>query len=260
MTSASSYFNLNDDGLKSSMLKETQKFFDDMVSRDAKLTELITSRDTFLDQTMANHYGVSGISGATFQRYTRADGLGILDQASILSLTGRDHPETNVVHRGKWIMDTLLCQGPPPPVNVEEISAITADQLQQGFTARDMANFRSSNKSCATCHQSMDGFGFTLQNFDSLGRTIASSAPVDNLGKMPDGQNVAGATGLRDWLLNQDAPKGCFGQHLNAFVFGRTLAKPDLCVANKIGVTSWNQTLSQWLTNTIESDGFQQVK
>ena len=126
---------------------------------------------TYLNETLARHYGVPGVTGPGFRRVTLpADSNrgGLLTQGSILMLTS--HPTaTSPVLRGKWILSNLLnSPPPPPPANVPPLDESPTDGRK--LTTREKVERHRNNAACASCHARIDPLGFALENFDGIGR------------------------------------------------------------------------------------------
>ena len=97
------------------MKKETELFFDSIVREDRKVLDLLTADYSFVNERLANHYGIPNVMGSAFQRVTLPPyRRGLLGQGSILTLTSVAD-RTSPVQRGKWVMEVLLASPPPPP-------------------------------------------------------------------------------------------------------------------------------------------------
>ena len=114
----------NDD-LKVLMQRETELFFKTVVDDDLPVTTFLTGKFTWVNEKLASHYGIDGISGEVFQRVSLEDTqrAGVITQGSVLTLTSNPN-RTSPVKRGKWIMENILGTAPPdPPADVPEIEA-----------------------------------------------------------------------------------------------------------------------------------------
>ncbi|MCC2672402.1 MAG: Protein of unknown function (DUF1587)/Protein of unknown function (DUF1592)/Protein of unknown, partial [Armatimonadetes bacterium] len=102
--------------LRAAMLKETQLFFEHIMREDRSVMELFEAKYTFLNERLAKHYGIPGVTGDNFRKVAVTGGErgGILKQASILTVTSNP-TRTNPVKRGKWILEQILGTPPPPP-------------------------------------------------------------------------------------------------------------------------------------------------
>src|SRR6185436_5329906 len=146
----------------------------------------------------ARHYGVPNVYGSQFRRVTlpremSAARSGLLGQASILTVTS--YPtRTSPVLRGKWVLDNLLgAPPPPPPPNVEGLTDKGKDG--KALSMREQMEQHRKNPVCAGCHARMDPLGFSLENYDAIGRwrtTSEAATPIDASGALPDGTTFNG--------------------------------------------------------------------
>ena len=157
-----------DELLKVSMVRETQLFFEEVLKRDLAVQNFIHSDFTILNQRLAEHYDIPGVSGQEFRKVALPPGShrgGLLGQAAVLKVTANG-TTTSPVLRGKWILDRVMGIPPaPPPKN---ISAVEPD-IRGTKTIREQLDKHRDVESCATCHVKIDPPGFALENFDVIG-------------------------------------------------------------------------------------------
>jgi mono/diheme cytochrome c family protein len=222
----------SDEALRASMQRETELFFDSIIREDRPALELLTANYTFLNERLARHYGIPNVKGTHFRRVTlEADSvrLGLLGQASILTVTS--HPDrTSPVVRGKWILENFLgASPPPPPPNVPELKP--TGEAGMVLSMRDRMVQHRANPVCAGCHAMMDPIGLSLENFDAVGQARAlgeSSEPIDASGSLPDGTKFIGAVGLRNALLaKSDQVVTTITEKLLTYALGRGLEYYD---------------------------------
>ena len=180
-----------DESLRQAMQKEAELFFDSIVREDRSALELVTATYTFVNERLAWHYGMPGISGSHFRRVSLADDsprIGVLGKGSILTLTSHA-TRTSPVKRGKWVLDNIIGAPPPPPP--PNVPALEESQGEEPSTLREQMEQHRRNPVCAGCHSTIDPAGFALENFDAIGRyrTIdrESNKPVNPAGMLPDG-------------------------------------------------------------------------
>ena len=167
-----------DEKLRRAMIRETEAFFTAIVKEDRNILDFLDGDFTYVNERLAKHYGMTGIKGDEFQRVSLkgTERLGVLTQASILTLTSNPN-RTSPVKRGKWILENILnAPPPPPPPEVPELSEDKAVVLKGSL--RQRMELHRSKADCAVCHQRMDPLGFSFENFDGVGpgeRTTASS-------------------------------------------------------------------------------------
>ncbi len=222
-----------DDELQQSMRRETELFFQAMITEDRNVLEFLTADFTYVDQRLASHYGMRPIKEQGFQRVKLLKGRrGILTHASILMLTSNP-TRTSPVKRGKWILDNILAEPPPPPpADVPELE----EGIETLGSLREQMEQHRANESCAVCHRTMDALGFGLENFDAIGawRNRDGKFEIDASGGLPGGISVDGAEGLMKILTENKAEQfcRCLAQKLLIYGLGRGLTTYDRCVIN----------------------------
>jgi hypothetical protein len=194
-----------DYALRQSFRKETEMLLASVMREDKSLVSLLDSDYTFLNQRLAEHYGVPGIYGSQFRRVpvTDPNRRGLLGHGSILTVTSYPN-RTSVVQRGKWILENLLgTPPPPPPPNVPELKAHANDGRKR--TLREAMEEHRSNAVCAGCHARMDPIGFALENYNGIGkwRDTEDGAKIDSSGQLPGGVSFEGPAGLRQILATR---------------------------------------------------------
>jgi hypothetical protein len=192
-----------DDNLRQAMRRETELFFESIMREDRNVLDLLYADYTFVNDRLAKHYGIPNIYGSQFRRVkiTDENRKGLLGQASILTVTSQPN-RTSPVLRGKWILENLMgTPPPPPPANVPPLKENEEGAKVQ--SVRALLEEHRKNAPCSTCHSVMDPLGFSLENFDAIGkwRTRDASGPVDASGQLADGTAVNGPVALRKALM-----------------------------------------------------------
>ncbi len=157
-----------DDILKTSMLKETSLFFDEVLKNDLSLTHFVSSDFSFLNARLAKHYKIPGIEGMEMRKVTLPSDShrgGLLTMGSILKVTANG-TTTSPIIRGSWVLDRIL--GTPPPKPPQDVEAIEPD-IRGATTIREQLDKHRNVESCASCHRTIDPPGFALENFDVIG-------------------------------------------------------------------------------------------
>ena len=157
-----------DDFLFWSMPRETQMFFEEILRNDLSVTDFVHSDWTFLNERLAQHYGIHGISGGELRKVKLPPEChrgGVLTQASIMKVTA-DGTRTSPVLRGKWVLDRILGQPPSPPP--PDVPAIEPD-IRGATTIRQQLDKHRNTPACAVCHKHIDPPGFALETFDAIG-------------------------------------------------------------------------------------------
>jgi hypothetical protein len=193
-----------DEGLRQSFRRETELFFESVLRENRSVFDLLNANYTFLNQRLAEHYGVRGVYGSQFRRVALSDPnrSGLLGQGSILTVTSYPN-RTSVVQRGKWVLENLLgAPPPPPPPDVPDLKPHGKDGRL--LSMREQMDAHRANPICASCHTRMDPIGFALENYDAVGRwrTKDAGAVIDASGKLPDGTKFSGPAELKKILLS----------------------------------------------------------
>lgn len=226
-----------DENLRRSFQRETELFVESQIVADRSIIDLLTADYSFVNERLAQHYGIAGVTGERFRRVTFTDGIrgGILGQGTVLMTTS--YPDrTAPVVRGFWVLESLLgMPPPPPPPNVPDLKTQTDDGRPLSMRAQ-MEQHRQ-NPSCAVCHVRMDPLGFSLENFDTLGRwrTMSGGQPVDAAAVFADGTPIDGVKGLRAFLLkHQDSYVHNFISKMLTYALGRQVDYRDQPAIRKI--------------------------
>ena len=223
--------------LRDDMRYETSRFFEYVMREDRSILEFLDGTYTFVNERLARHYSIEGISGPEFQRVDLSgkSRAGLLTQGSILTLTSNPD-RTSPVKRGKWVMEVLLNKPPPPPPpNVPELKETA--KAQPNMTLRQQMELHRQNPSCSSCHRTMDQLGFGIENFDAIGRwrETDSGQPLDTRGELPGGQTFMGPLELAAVLRSKQCEFGeCLAEKMLTYGLGRGLEFYDRCATAKI--------------------------
>jgi hypothetical protein len=251
-----------DDNLRAALAKETELLIESQVREDRPVTDLLTTDYTFLNQRLAEHYGIRGIYGTEFRRVKLEDPnrYGLLGQASILAVTSYPNRTAPTI-RGKWVLEQLLGSPPPPPP--PNVPSLKDDATAQQMTMRQRMEQHRANPTCAACHRLMDPLGFALENFDGLGNWRVSAAPgsgpIDASGTTPDGTAFNGPAGLRDVLMKkQDMFVENFTERLLTYALGRGVEEYDYAALRTIArdAAADNQKWSSIILGIVKSTPF----
>jgi hypothetical protein len=253
-----------DEALRNGMVGEAEAFFEYVVQNDRSALEFLDADYTFVNQRMAEHYGIQGDFGKTsFKRVTLPDSRrgGIITMASTLTVTSNP-TRTSPVKRGKWILENVLGTPPPPPA--PDVPELPPTGQLKGTLRQQMEQHRS-NPSCAGCHARLDPLGFGLENFDGIGgwRTQDNKQAIDSSGVLPDGAKFSGPGELRKVLLGKaDQFRRCFGEKLLTFALGRGLEYYDKCALDDVVTRGRGRQdrFSAYVLAVVTSDPFQKRK
>lgn len=228
-----------DAGLRASFERETTLLFETVMKEDRSIVDLLNPDFTFVDERLAKHYGIPNIRGGRFRRVPLAEDSprrGVLGQGSILVVTSSAN-RTSPVQRGKWILENILgAPTPAPPAGVETNLDVTAEAKQPATLRQRMEQHRS-NPVCAACHSLMDPIGFSMENFDLVGkwRDREGKITIDATGQLTDGTKLDGPVSLRRALLTRsDAFVTAATEKLLTYSLGRALTYSDMPAARAI--------------------------
>ncbi len=228
-----------DDGLRSALKRETELFLDSILRENRSVRELLTANYTFVNERLAEHYGIPNVRGSQFRRVTWPEGSprsGLLGQGSILLLTSYS-TRTSPVLRGKYVLENLLASPPPPPPpNVPSLKT-ESNKSGEALTLREAMAQHRANPACANCHARMDPIGFALENFDAVGqwRDHDAGKPIDVTSKLADGTVVNGVAGVRDMVLRDpERFAGAVAEKLLMYAIGRNVQYYDAPAVRRI--------------------------
>ncbi|MGC6423757.1 MAG: DUF1592 domain-containing protein [Lentimonas sp.] len=195
-----------DDRLETAMLRETHMFFNHIVRENRPITDFLDANYSFVNGPLARHYGVEGVVGEEFQRVKLPEQsyrYGLLGHASILTATANGI-ETSPVTRGVWILENILGTPPPPPP--PDVPPIEPD-VRGAVTIRQQLSRHRDVPACNNCHEKIDPWGFTMENFDPIGgyrsRYKNGNMGVDSTATLPDGTRVHGPDQLSEILVER---------------------------------------------------------
>jgi len=226
-----------DDNLREAMREETKLFFSSIIHEDRNVMDLMTADYTFVNERLARHYGIPNVYGSQFRRIKITDETrrGLLGQGSILTITSYPN-RTSPVQRGKWILTNVLGTPPtPPPPNVPELKENGENAKPRSL--RERMEEHRSDPVCAGCHKVMDPIGFSLENFDAIGRwrTTDDGARIDPSGTLFTGAKIDGAAALRNMLTARpETFVGVMTEKLLTYALGRGVEYYDMPTVRKI--------------------------
>jgi hypothetical protein len=220
-----------DKPLRQAMHDEVALFAETVMREDRSVLEFIDADWTVVNERLARHYGITGVSGPAMRRITLTEHTrgGVLGMAGILTITSNP-ARTSPVKRGKWILEQILgAPPPPPPPSVAELPERGA-AVNAGLSLRQVLERHRADPACASCHQRMDPLGFAIENFDAIGRWRSDDdgVPIDPSGVLPGGTTFRGTAALKAILLTRtDDFVRCLSGKLLTFALGRSLQDGD---------------------------------
>jgi mono/diheme cytochrome c family protein len=250
-----------DEALRDAFFTETTLFVSSIFREDRSLLELLTADYTFVNQRLAEHYGMPRVYGSQFRRVAVTDPnrRGLLGQGSVLTVTSYPN-RTSVVQRGKWVLETLLGSAPPPPP--PDVPELKAAPHGKRLAMREQMEAHRVNPTCAACHARMDPIGFALENYDAVGqwRPTDAGAPIDASGTLPDGTTFDGPAGLSQLLLTKyrDEFVRTATAKLMTYALGRGVEYSDFPAIRAIDreAAGDNYRISSWILAVVKSVPF----
>ncbi len=260
------------------MLKETELFLESIFREDRSVLDLLDADYTFLNQELANHYGIADtkgnwmyqektvpggepIKGSAFRRVALQGTSrgGILTHASVLTVTSNP-ARTSPVKRGRWVLEQILgTPPPPPPPDVPELEEDKA--AATATTLRELLEQHREDPACANCHAKMDPIGFALENYNAIGafRKKDGGLETDTTAELPDGTTLDGIADLKEILKDRKQEfVRCLTEKLLIYALGRGLEYYDRPTVDRI-VTQLEiegYRSSVLVTEIVKSDPF----
>jgi hypothetical protein len=232
-----------DDNLRQAFRRETELFFDSILREDRSVLELLTADYTFVNDRLAEHYGIPGVQGSRFRRIELDEEFdvrrGLLGKGSMLTVSSQPG-RTAPVMRGSWILSTLIGIPPPdPPADVPDLAAAAEDAAgnTRQPTIREQYEQHRQNPACQGCHKLMDPFGFALEPFDATGRLrlTDNGSPINSVDVMYDGTPVSGPSDVREFLVKySDQFVRNLTENLLTYATGRGVEYYDMPVVRSI--------------------------
>ena len=225
-------------GLREAMSRETNLLFDEVRTVNRSVVDLLTADHTFVNETLARHYGIDGVEGAEFRRVSLAGTprRGMLTHGSILTLTSLP-TRTSPVVRGKWVLENILGTEPPPaPQNIPQLGE--RREFDPASTLRQRLQIHRDDPACASCHAILDPPGFVLEHFNGIGawRELDDGLPIDSSAELVTGETYQGHHDYIDALAGRhrrDFARSVV-EKLLIYALGRGLLSDDRCAVNAI--------------------------
>jgi cytochrome c551/c552 len=253
-----------DETLRAAFRRETELFLNSILRENRSVLDLLKANYTFVNERLAKQYGIPNIQGSYFRKITFPAGSprgGLLGQGSVLAITSYAN-RTSPVLRGKWVLENILSSPPPPPP--PNVPSLKIDGPEPGkmLTMREAMTQHRANPACAGCHARMDPIGFSMENFDALGRwrDFDAGGTIDASGVLPDGTRFEGIPGLKQMLLeHQDEFVSTVAEKLLMYAAGRNLQYYDAPAVRTIvrNAALERYTLSSLVMGVVKSVPFQ---
>ena len=252
-----------DQQLADAMRSETELFFTNLIRSDASVFDLYTADYSYLNERLADHYGIDGVRGDAFRRVEFPDHQrrGLLGHGSILTLTSHAD-RTSPVLRGKWVMEVLMgTPPPPPPPGVPDLEETVGAADGRSLSTRERMEAHRANPTCNSCHRFIDPIGLALDGYDVTGRVRIreQGAAIDTRGELYDGTPIESPGDLVDALLRRPEPLlRTFTANLMAYGLGRRVEFGDQPTVRAIvrEAEKADYRLSAFVLGVVMSDAF----
>lgn len=215
------------------LTREFEVFSDHVVREgDGRLGTLLSAPYTYMNETLADYYGMSGPTGDAFVKVDLdpTKYAGFLTQAGLMSL--KAHPDQHSsVSRGVFVLEQLLCAPPPPPPDDADL---TLPEVSPNTTSRERLETKTSVAPCSGCHALINPLGYAFEHFDQHGRyrETEGELPIDSSGQLSLGgeqKPFSGATELGALLSTSTRARECFVDHWFRYAYGRNFTEADQC-------------------------------
>ena len=255
------------DPLRKAMRLEPEMMFAGIVHQDRSLSELLDCDYTYLNDKLAKHYGVPGVTGPEMRRVTlpaESPRGGLLTMGSILVVTSNP-TRTSPVKRGQFVLDNILgMPTPPPPADVPAL-----EESDKGFkdhepTARESLAVHRDAAVCRSCHARMDPLGLSLESFNAMGmwRDSERGQKIDAAGQLLTGESFQNIRELKRILKQNHTPDfyRCLTEKLLIYALGRGTDDNDVEAVDQIvaRLEKNDGRFSALLSGVIESSPFQE--
>jgi hypothetical protein len=256
-----------DGPLRQAMRMEPEMVFGDIVHHDRSVAELLDSDSTFLNDRLAKHYGVTGVSGSEMRRVTLPKDSprgGLITMGSVLVVTSNP-TRTSPVKRGQFILENILgMPTPPPPADVPALEESEKNVNDHEPTVREALQIHRDQALCRSCHARMDPLGFSLENFNPMGmwREKERGQKIDASGQLITGESFHDVRDLKKILIEKHRTDfyRCLTEKVLTYALGRGLEYYDVETVDRIidRLEKNDGRFSSLLSGVIESAPFQE--
>ncbi len=220
--------------LRRAMRLETELVFETVLREDRPLVELLNADYTFLNESLAKHYGVEGVQGHDMRFVNLPAGSprgGILTQGTVLVVTSNPD-RTSPVKRGLFVLDNILGTPPaPPPPDLPLLEDVAKGRGEAPLTVRESLALHREAPLCSSCHNRMDPLGFALERFNALGRwrETDQGKPIDCTGTLITGEEFSDIKEFKRILATHHRQEfyRCLTEKLLTYALGRGIEYHD---------------------------------
>ena len=225
--------------LGSAFATELELFLKSVLLEDQSVLELLRSRETFVNERLALHYGIGNVRGDAFRRIELADEnrWGLLGKGGILMATSYPN-RTAPVLRGAWILEAITGTPPAaPPPNVEAFpeNEEGAEPKPCANGSRSTARIRLAKAATASWTRSASRSRTSMRSARGGTKDRETATLIDSSGQLADGTVVHGPVDLRNALLaNPTQFVQTLTEKLMTYGLGRSIEYYDMPAVRKV--------------------------
>jgi hypothetical protein len=252
--------------LRVAMRRETEMLFDHVLRDDRSLLDLIDCDYTFLNERLAQHYGISGVTGREMRLVKLAEDSprgGVLTNGSVLAVTSNP-TRTSPVKRGLFVLDNIIgLPPPPPPASIPDLEDSEKAFKDHEPTLREVLEVHRRDTLCSSCHSRMDPLGLALENFNALGmwREKERGQPIEPSGTLITGEEFKNIRELKQIIRDNHRTDfyRCLTEKLLTYALGRGLEDYDVEAVDRIiaRLEKEDGRISALISGIVESAPFQ---
>jgi len=252
--------------IRHELYRESVMLLTDALASDRSILDLLSGDYTFLNERLARFYGIENVTG---DQWRRVEGVRKYGRGGVLTLGATlakqsGASRTSPILRGNWLCEVILGEKlPKPPKNVPVLSELPPE----GMTERELTELHSSEESCAKCHRRIDPYGFSLENYDAIGRyrsVDTAGHPIDAKTKLPDGHELSNARDLLAYIEanRRDDFVKQFNRKLLGYALGRSVQLSDEPMLRGIHQSQQKNgySLGDTIFEIVTSKPFQQIR
>jgi glucose/arabinose dehydrogenase len=217
------------------MAQEQYLLSKNMLLNSGTLSELFNPGYTYLNQDLAAHYGIGGVTGSTMQKVVVDEKRGGLLHLGLTQAATSDLVSTSLVKRGIMVREQMFCREFGAPVEAQPEGPKLPTRAITTREYWDLVNGEhASNGRCWQCHQFMNDTGAASQNYDAAGRyrTLENAynydlypqiMPIDASGPFITSTGTEHINDVRDIariIPRHPASQFCMADSYFRFVFG----------------------------------------
>ncbi len=215
--------------LRDTLAEEPVRFFEDLLVNDRPVADVIAADAVVVNDVLAKHYGIPGVSGPEWRRVEKVSAYGrggLLGFGAVLAKQSAA-ARTSPIKRGAWMAQMLGERLPKVPPNVPPLP----ESAPAGLSVREITERHRQDPACSGCHARIDPYGMTLERFDALGRfrPARDLKPGDTRGTLRDGTEIDDFAGLRAYVAGprREDVLRALAHKLTGYALGRAVKLSD---------------------------------